>query len=72
MAGRSIIARTGSGSVAFMGRVTAGKDLPEQIRKGYGKIAYYDRFGLVGYSNSFDVVPVRNAATDEIEFSEGQ
>ncbi|MBQ9572745.1 MAG: leukotoxin LktA family filamentous adhesin [Acidaminococcaceae bacterium] len=67
MAGRSIIARTGAGSVTFMGRVTAGKDLPEQIRNGYGKIAYYDRYGLVGYSNSFDVAPVRNAAADDIE-----
>jgi hypothetical protein len=69
-AGRNVIGKTGAGSVAYMGRVTAGKDLPEQIRFGYGKIAYYDRFGLVGYSNSFDVVPVRNATTDEIETDE--
>ena len=69
-AGRNVIGRTGAGSVAYMGRVTAGKDLPEQIRYGYGKIAYFDRFGLVGYSNSFDVVPVRNATTDVIETDE--
>ena len=66
-AGRSVIARTGSGTVSYMGTVTAGKDLPEQIRKGYGKIAYYDRYGLVGYSNSFDVTPVRNAKPAEIK-----
>ena len=69
-AGRNVIGRTGAGSVAYMGRVTAGKDLPEQIRYGYGKIAYYDRYGLVGYSNTFSVVPVRNATTDEIETDE--
>ena len=66
-AGRSIIARTGSGIVAYMGKVTAGKDLPEQVRSGYGKIAYYDRYGLVGYSNSFEDVPVRNAKPGEIK-----
>lgn len=68
MAGRSIIAHTGAGSVAFMGKVTAGKDLPEQIRYGYGKIAYYDRYGLVGYSNFPDIVPVRNENADGIEY----
>ena len=66
-AGRSVIARTGSGTVSYMGPVTAGKDLPEQVRKGYGKIAYYDRYGLVGYSNSLDVAPVRNAKPAEIK-----
>ena len=66
-AGRSVIARTGSGTVSYMGSVTAGKDLPEQVRKGYGKIAYYDRYGLVGYSNSLDVAPVRNAKPAEIK-----
>ena len=66
-AGRSIISHTGSGIIAYMGKVTAGKDLPEQIRNGYGKIAYYDRYGLVGYSNSFDVTPVRNAQPGEIK-----
>jgi len=69
-AGRSIIARTGSGSIAYLGSVTAGKDLPEQIRKGYGKIAYYDRYGLVGYSNSLGAAPVRNATGDEIKIIE--
>ena len=68
MAGRSIIAHTGAGSVAFMGKVTAGKDLPEQIRYGYGKIAYYDRYGLVGYSNFPDIVPIRNENADGIEY----
>ncbi len=66
-AGRSVIARTGSGTVTYMGPVTAGKDLPEQVRKGYGIIAYYDRYGLVGYSNSLDVAPVRNAKPAEIK-----
>ena len=71
-AGRSVISKTGSGSIAYMGKVTAGKDLPEQIRYGYGKIAYFDRYGLVGYSNSFAVAPVRNATANEIEINEGQ
>jgi hypothetical protein len=66
-AGRSVIAHTGDGTIAYMGMVTAGKDLPEQVRKGYGKIAYYDRYGLVGYSNSLDVAPVRNAKPAEIK-----
>ena len=52
--------------------MTAGKDLPEQIRNGYGKIAYFDRFGLIGYNNSFVVMPVRNAAPNEIEINIGQ
>ena len=72
MAGRSVISRTGSGSIAYMGKVTAGKDLPEQIRNGYGKIAYFDRFGLIGYNNSFAAMPVRNAAPNEIEINKGQ
>lgn len=71
-AGRSVIARTGSGTITYMGKVTAGKDLPEQIRNGYGKIAYYDRYGLVGYSNSFENVPVRNAQPGEIEVDASQ
>ena len=66
-AGRSVIARTGDGAIAYMGMVTAGKDLPEQVRKGYGKVAYYDRYGLVGYSNSLDTAPVRNAKPGEIK-----
>jgi len=65
-AGRSVIAASGEGSVSYMGRVSAGKDLPEQIRSGKGKIAYYDRYGLIGYSNSSDIVPVRNAKPEEV------
>ena len=71
-AGRSVIAHTGDGTIAYMGMVTAGKDLPEQVRKGYGKIAYYDRYGLVGYSNSLDVAPVRNAKPAEIKITNVQ
>ena len=67
-AGHSVSAHTGLGTIAYMGKVIAGKDLPEQIRDGYGKIAYYDRYGLVGYSDAFDVAaPVRNASAEEIE-----
>ena len=62
-----MIAHTGYGFVSYMGDVTAGKDLPEQIRMGYGKIAYYDRYDLVGYSNSMKIAPVRNARPDELE-----
>ncbi len=65
-AGRSISASTGSGKVAYMGDVKAGKDLPEQIRLGYGKIAYFDRFGLVGFGNDLIAAPVRNAKPVEI------
>ena len=61
-----MIAHTGYGVISYMGDVTAGKDLTEQIRMGYGKIAYYDRYGLVGYSNSLEIAPVQNARPDEI------
>ena len=69
-AGRSVITRTGSGSITYMGRVTAGKDLPEQLRNGYGKVAYYDRYGLIGYEKADGTtVTVRNAKPDEIKFA---
>ena len=69
-AGRSVIAHTGSGSITYMGNVTAGKDLPEQIRKGYGKIAYYDRYGLVGYGKVDGSVPVRDAKPSDIKVTD--
>ncbi len=69
-AGRSVITRTGSGSITYMGRVTAGKDLPEQLRNGYGKVAYYDRYGLIGYEKADGTtVTVRNAKPEEIKFA---
>ena len=68
-AGRSVIIHTGSGSITYMGRVTAGKDLPEQIRMGYDKIAYYDRYGLIGYGKAGGPVPVRNAKPSEIKIA---
>lgn len=64
--GRSVISRTGSGTIAYMGKVTVGKDLPEQLRKGYGKIAYFNRYGLIGYDKAGVLVPVRNAKSSEI------
>ena len=70
VAGRSVISHTGSGTIAYMGKVTVGKDLPEQLRKGYGKIAYFNRYGLVGYDKAGSFVPVRNASPSEIKVTD--
>ena len=70
VAGRSVISHTGSGTIAYMGKVTVGKDLPEQLRKGYGKIAYFNRYGLVGYEKAGSFVPVRNASPSEIKVTD--
>lgn len=63
-----VLSVIGSGSITFLGSVTAGKDLPEQLRKGYGKVAYYDRYGLIGYEKADGTtVNVRNAKPEEIK-----
>ena len=71
-AGRSVIAKTGSGSITYMDKVTAGKDLPEQIRAGHEKVAYYDRYGLIGYGKVGGPAPVRNAKPSEIRIENVQ
>ena len=71
-AGRSVIVHTGSGSITYLGTVTAGKDLPEQLRNGYGKVAYYDRYGLIGYDKVGGAAPVRDAKPSEIHIASVQ
>ena len=71
-AGHNVVSSTGKGRIGYLGSVMAGKDLPEQIRSGQGKIAYYDRYGLIGYSDALNVVPVRNATQDELDIDEEQ
>lgn len=71
-AGRSVIVHTGSGSITYLGTVTAGKDLPEQLRNGYGKVAYYDRYGLIGYDKVGGAMPVRDAKPSEIHIASVQ
>ena len=72
-AGRNVISSTGQGRIGYLGSVMAGKDLPEQVTSGLGKIAYYDRYGLVGYGDTLlGAAPVRNATEDELDVDEDE
>ena len=52
--------------------VYANKDLSDRFRSGDEKIAYYDRYGLIGFAGFFMARPFRNADAGEIETDEAE